>query len=158
MVMAITMRMVARFFFFATEATQGPLSSVHYTHIKRPPNSRCVFFSGLEDTTKMTAHSTCRVGQYDQVGTVRTTLTMLYCKYDTYDRLLFCSAHFQFQLRRKENAGMCDLVWMLKIQNAKCKMQNAQNKRKKIKKKLNQMPFLMAQIIRPVHTYKQQEP
>ena len=59
-----------------------------------------------------------RVGQYDQVGTVRTTLTMLYCKYDTYDRLLFCSAHFQ--LRRKENAGMCDLVWMLKMQNAKC--------------------------------------
>ena len=28
-----------------------------------------------------------RVGQYDQVGTVSATLTMLYCKYDTYDRL-----------------------------------------------------------------------
>ena len=57
MAMAITMRMVARIFFFATEVTQGPLSSAHYTHIKRPPNSRCVFLSVLEDTTKMTAHS-----------------------------------------------------------------------------------------------------
>ena len=54
--MAITMRMVARFF-FATEVTQRPLLSAHYTHIKRPPNSRCVFLSGLEDTAKMTAHS-----------------------------------------------------------------------------------------------------
>jgi hypothetical protein len=33
------------------------LLSVHYTHIKRPPNSRGVFRSGLADTTKMTAHS-----------------------------------------------------------------------------------------------------
>jgi hypothetical protein len=33
MAMAITMRMVARIFVFATEVTQGPLSSVHYTHI-----------------------------------------------------------------------------------------------------------------------------
>jgi hypothetical protein len=57
MAMAITMRMVARFFPPATEVTQGPLSSVHYTHIKRPPNSRCVFLSGLEDTTKIPAHS-----------------------------------------------------------------------------------------------------
>ena len=57
MAMVITMRMVARFFFFATEVTQGPLLSAHYTYIKRPPNSRCVFPSGLEDTAKMTAHS-----------------------------------------------------------------------------------------------------
>jgi hypothetical protein len=35
MAMAITVRMVARVLFFATEVTQGPLSSVHYTHIKR---------------------------------------------------------------------------------------------------------------------------
>jgi hypothetical protein len=55
--MAITMRMVVRIFVSSTEATQGPLLSVHYTHIKRPPNSRCVFLSGLEDTAKMTAHS-----------------------------------------------------------------------------------------------------
>jgi hypothetical protein len=57
MAMAITMRRVARILFFATEVTQGPLPSTHYTHIKRPPNSRCVFPSVLEDTTKMTAHS-----------------------------------------------------------------------------------------------------
>ena len=44
-------------FFFATEVTQGTLFRAHYTHIKRPPNSRCVFLSALEDTTKMTAHS-----------------------------------------------------------------------------------------------------
>ena len=29
----------------------------YYTHIKRSPNSRCVFLSVLEDTTKMTAYS-----------------------------------------------------------------------------------------------------
>ena len=57
MAMAITMRRVARIFFFATEVTQGTLFRAHYTHIKRPPNSRCVFLSALEDTTKMTAHS-----------------------------------------------------------------------------------------------------
>jgi hypothetical protein len=59
MALAITMRMVARFFFFATEVAQGPLLSAHYTYmyIKRPPNSRCVFLSGLEDAAKMTAHS-----------------------------------------------------------------------------------------------------
>ena len=34
-----------------------PLLSVDYTHINRPQNSRCVFRSGLEDKTKMTAHS-----------------------------------------------------------------------------------------------------
>jgi hypothetical protein len=45
------------FFFPATEVTQGTLLSAHHTHIKRPPNSRCVFLSGLEDTAKMTAHS-----------------------------------------------------------------------------------------------------
>jgi hypothetical protein len=56
MAMAITMFMVARFC-FATEVTQGRLLSAHYTHIKRPPNSRCVLPSGLEDTTKMTTHS-----------------------------------------------------------------------------------------------------
>jgi hypothetical protein len=44
-------------FFFVTEVTQGPLFSVHYVHIKRPPNSHCVFRSGLGDTSKMTAHS-----------------------------------------------------------------------------------------------------
>ena len=59
MTMAITMRMVdgGPDFFFATEVTQGPLSSAHYTHIKSPPNSRCIFPSVLEDTNKMTAHS-----------------------------------------------------------------------------------------------------
>ena len=57
MAMAITMRRVARIFFFATEVTQGTLFRAHHTHIKRPPNSRCVFLSVLEDTTKMTAHS-----------------------------------------------------------------------------------------------------
>ena len=62
MAMAITMRMVARIFFFATEVTQGPLLGVQYTHIKRPPNSRCAFCSGFEDATKMRAHSrgTCQ--------------------------------------------------------------------------------------------------
>jgi hypothetical protein len=57
MAMAIAMRIAARIFPPATEVTQGPLSSVHYTHIKRPPNSRWVFLSVLEDTTEMTAHS-----------------------------------------------------------------------------------------------------
>jgi hypothetical protein len=57
MTMAIIMRIVIRIFFFATEVTHGPLSSVHYTHIKRTPNSRCVFRSGHDDTTKMAAHS-----------------------------------------------------------------------------------------------------
>ena len=49
-------------FFFATEVTPGPLLSVQYTHIKRPPNSRCAICSGFEDTTKMRAHSrgTCQ--------------------------------------------------------------------------------------------------
>ena len=57
MAMAITMRMVARIFFFATEVTQGPLSSVHYTHIKRSPKSRCAICSGFEDTAKMSPRS-----------------------------------------------------------------------------------------------------
>ena len=57
MAMAITMRMVARFFFFATEVTQRPLSSVHSTHIKRPPKSRCAICSGFEDTAKMSPRS-----------------------------------------------------------------------------------------------------
>ena len=55
MAMSIAMRIVTRIFVFATEVTQGPLLSVHYTHINRTPNSRCVF--RLEDTTTMTAHS-----------------------------------------------------------------------------------------------------
>ena len=61
MAMAITMGMVAWVFVFATEVmvTQGPLSSVHYTYIKRPPNP--VVYSPvslkLGDTTKMTALS-----------------------------------------------------------------------------------------------------
>jgi hypothetical protein len=53
MAMTITMRMVARVFVFVTEVTQGPLSSVHYTHIKHTPKSRCTICSGFEDTTKM---------------------------------------------------------------------------------------------------------
>jgi hypothetical protein len=57
MAMAITMRMVARIFFIATEVTQGPLSSVHYTHIKHTPKSRCAICKGFEDATKMRAHS-----------------------------------------------------------------------------------------------------
>ena len=80
-----------------------------------------------------------RVGQYDQVGTVSTTLTMLYCKYDTYDRLLFCWSHFQ--LRRKRIEGRWGLVWMSKIKNAK-KRKNAKKKAKS-KWKL-QMPFRMS--------------
>jgi hypothetical protein len=55
--MAITMRTVARIFVFATEVTQGPLSSVHYTHIKYTPKSRCAICSGFEDTTKMSPRS-----------------------------------------------------------------------------------------------------
>ena len=55
--MAITMRMVARIFVFVTEVTQGPLSSVHYTHIKHTPKSRCAICSGFEDTTKMSPRS-----------------------------------------------------------------------------------------------------
>ena len=60
--MAIAMRILTRIFFFATEVTPGPLLSVQYTHIKRPPNSRCAICSGFEDTTKMRAHSrgTCQ--------------------------------------------------------------------------------------------------
>ena len=46
---------------FATEVevTLGLLPKAHYTytHIKRSPNSCCVFRSDLEDTTKVTAHS-----------------------------------------------------------------------------------------------------
>jgi hypothetical protein len=51
--MVIAMRMVARIFFFATEVTQGPFSSAHYTHIKHTPKPSCVICSGFEDTTKM---------------------------------------------------------------------------------------------------------
>jgi hypothetical protein len=40
MAMAITLRMVARIFFIATEVTQGPLSSVHYTHIKHKTHTK----------------------------------------------------------------------------------------------------------------------
>ena len=42
-----------------TEVTQGPLSSLHYTHIKRSPNSRCAICSGFgfEDTAKMSSRS-----------------------------------------------------------------------------------------------------
>ena len=61
------MCIVTRIFVFATEVIQGPLLSVHFTHIKRPPNSRCVFRSGLADTTKMTAHSRA-TGLLDLVG------------------------------------------------------------------------------------------
>ena len=57
MAMAITMRMLARIFFFATEVTQGPLSSLHYAHIKRTPKSRCAICSGFEDTAKMSSRS-----------------------------------------------------------------------------------------------------
>jgi hypothetical protein len=52
----ITMRMVARFFFHHRGHARA-IVKCHYTHIKRSPNSRSVFPSGLEDTTKMTAHS-----------------------------------------------------------------------------------------------------
>ena len=55
--MAITMRMVARIFFFATEVTQGPLSSVHYTHIKHTPKSRCAIWRDCEDAIKMSSRS-----------------------------------------------------------------------------------------------------
>jgi hypothetical protein len=37
--------------------TLGIPLNLDFTHIKRPPNSRCVFLSGLGDTAKMTAHS-----------------------------------------------------------------------------------------------------
>jgi hypothetical protein len=57
MAMAITMRMLARIFFFATEVTQGPLSSLHYTHIKRKPKSRGAICNGCEDTAKMSPRS-----------------------------------------------------------------------------------------------------
>ena len=73
MAMAITMRRVARIFFYATEVTQGTLFRAHYTHIKRPPNSRCVFLSALEDTTKMTAHSRA-TGLPDLAGDPRTPI------------------------------------------------------------------------------------
>ena len=63
MAMAITMRMVAQIFVFATEVTQGPLSSVHYTHIKHTPKSRCAICSGFEDTTKMSSHSRKKKGK-----------------------------------------------------------------------------------------------
>jgi hypothetical protein len=55
--MAITMRMVARIFVFATEVTQGPKESVHYTHIKHKTKSHCAIYSGFEDTTKMSSRS-----------------------------------------------------------------------------------------------------
>jgi hypothetical protein len=59
MAMAIAMRIVAWMFFRhrGHEATQGPLLGVYYMHVKHPPKSRCVFRSGHENTTKMTAHS-----------------------------------------------------------------------------------------------------
>jgi hypothetical protein len=47
MAMAIAMRIAHRdpTLYFATKVkvTQGALLSAQYTHIKRPPNSRCVF-------------------------------------------------------------------------------------------------------------------
>ena len=59
MATAIAMRIVVRILFFATKVTQGPLLSVHYRHVKRIPNSRCVFRSvtvAFADTAKMNAH------------------------------------------------------------------------------------------------------
>jgi hypothetical protein len=44
-------------FLFATEVTQGSLSSLHYTHIKRTPKSRCAICNGCEDTAKMSPRS-----------------------------------------------------------------------------------------------------
>jgi hypothetical protein len=41
MAMAITMRIAAWILFSATEVTQWPFSSCHYTHIKRTPKPRC---------------------------------------------------------------------------------------------------------------------
>jgi hypothetical protein len=75
MAVAITMRMVAQFFFSPTEVTQGPLPSVHYTHIKRTPKSRCAICSGFEDATTMSPRSrgTCLgdlAGDHGGVGVV----------------------------------------------------------------------------------------
>jgi hypothetical protein len=55
--MAITMRMLAQIFFSATEVTQGPLSSLHYTHIKRTQKPRCAICNGCEDTAEMSPRS-----------------------------------------------------------------------------------------------------
>ena len=45
--------------FFATEVTQGPLLSVHYTLYahKHTPNSRCAIWRGFQDTIKMSSRS-----------------------------------------------------------------------------------------------------
>ena len=61
MAMAITMRIVAQIHFFAARFSQGQgpssLLSVHYADIKGPPNSRCVFRGGFENTTKIMPHT-----------------------------------------------------------------------------------------------------
>jgi hypothetical protein len=82
MVMAITMRMLARILFFATEVTQRPLSSLHYTHIKRTPKSRCAICNGCEDTAKMSLHSrgTCLgdfAGDRQYKNTIPTAITIM---------------------------------------------------------------------------------
>jgi hypothetical protein len=57
MAMAITVRMVARFFFSPSRSHKRHCHSLHYTHIKRIPKSRCAICSGCEDTAKMSPRS-----------------------------------------------------------------------------------------------------
>ena len=73
MAMAITIRMVARIF-FATEVTQGPFSSVHYTHIKHTPKSCCTICSGFEDTTKMSPRSKCLCSVFVHINKNKTKI------------------------------------------------------------------------------------
>jgi hypothetical protein len=77
--MAIAMRILIRIFSPATEVTPGPLLSVQYTYIKRPPNSRCAICSGFEDTTKMRAHSrgTCQADLAADLVTVTVRLSII---------------------------------------------------------------------------------
>ena len=84
MAMAITMRMLAQIFFFSTEVTQGPLSSVHYTHIKRSPKSRCAICSGCEDTAKMSPRSrgTCPPDLAGDLSLLSPPLSVLFSKTD----------------------------------------------------------------------------
>jgi hypothetical protein len=105
--MAITMRMVARIIFFATEVTQGPLSSLHYTHIKHIPKSCCAICSGFEDTAKMSPRSrgTCP-GDLADDPVSHVSCVMFTCSYGNFNNFTF-----GFRVR-------CSLVTVIVAYNA----------------------------------------
>ena len=95
--------------------------------MKRPPNSRCVFLSVLEDTTKMTAHSRA-TGLPDLAGDLvmhMYILIMAYCVlwhitttlvYHNLTHIHICSciAHFHIHLALTMHGGYAGMLLLVR--------------------------------------------